>query len=477
MRDVIPTPAEKLRALFLSLFVGIFLGRFPEFFPLGMAFSGFLFFSFFLWKDFKVLLLGVFLLGFSYASCHHAQLKNSSWAPFWGREVVFHGQIESFPDQREKDTRFFVKGFIEDFPDHQGRILLLVSPSEKYTYGDQIKLEGVLQKPPSFEDFNYQKYLERFGVTALLKFPSLIEKKETKGGSIFFTTGQKVRSWMAQNLEKNLPLAHGKIAMGILVGVKNELPSSLQEDFKRSGLMHILVVSGFNVSVIILLFTYIFGFLGRRFLLIFTLLGLGFFLTLTGFDPPVLRAAFMGAAVAWAVSLGRNADTRNVILLTIVLLGALDPFMIQRDIGFFLSLFATLGIVLGLEYRERFLKFLPWEWLRIALGVTLCAQIAVLPFLILYFESFPIAGLLANLVTEPLIPPAMGASFIVSVLGFLPSFISSLISVPATILLELIVQIASLFSKIPPLSLPSWSGHLFLWPLVIFFARELFKKK
>jgi competence protein ComEC len=184
-------------------------------------------------------------------------------------------------------------------------------------------------------------------------------------------------------------------------------------------------------------------------------LALLFFVAMTGAEAPVLRAAIMGGIVAWAAYMGRFSDARNLVFLSMVLIGIAQPRIVQTDIGFFLSSIATLGIVLGTPVMERVLGWVPNRFeLRTMLAVTLSAQIAVFPILGLYFGNFPLIGVLSNLFAEPIIPLSMVFSFGSSILGILPETIARILGIPGFILIEFLLQVAwsrSLFREQLPM--------------------------
>lgn len=124
--------------------------------------------------------------------------------------------------------------------------------------------------------------------------------------------------------------------------------------------------------------------------------------------------------------------------------------MIQYDIGFFLSFSATFGIILGVPLFE---KIPIKSEIKTVLSVIICAQIAVLPILGIYFKQFPVAGFLSNLFVEPLVPLAMTFSFITGLLGFLSSSLSSIFAVASLSVINLIFWIARIFGDFTPLSI------------------------
>jgi competence protein ComEC len=468
------TRSEQLRIGMLCLLFGIFVMRIPEATPWILLFTLFCIGLFIVWQKKILIFITLILAGAGFSGIYIKNQKHDSFQNFWNKNIEINGWAQSAPDEREKDTRITIQGTIQN---QQGKILLILPPETKIAYGDSVKVTGRLLQPENFSGFNYQAYLERLGISGIIKKPNTIEiDPNQKQGLHIFLWGSTLREKLRKNLEKGLPFTHSKIAMGILLGVKSELPQTIKESFQRSGLMHILVVSGFNVSVVVLIVAFGLRSLGQRAVFIGTLISLLFFLTLTGLDPPVLRAVLMGGMTAWAVGMGRKTDVRNVILLSILIISLHNPLLLQRDIGFFLSIFATLGILFGCSFVEKKLHFVP-SWIRTILAVTIAAQVAVSGILILFFEQLPMVGLLANLLTEPLIPFAMASSFLVTILGWLPTVITKIISIPAIMSIELIIQIAHFLGKVPPLILPSWTGYTVLIPTLAFFGWKFFERE
>jgi len=329
-----------------------------------------------------------------------------------GQKVSLAGTVDSFPDVREKNTRVFVQTEL-------GRLLLIDDKKHDFLYGDLIEVHGKLTRS--------YPYFHRFKIYTRMYHPEEIIFLEP--GKSWLTQAQKIREIFSKNLEQALPSPHHVIATGILLGVKNELSKDVKQNFQRSGLQHLLVVSGFNVSIVMYLTMISLRKLGRRIALIGSLLVLIFFVGMTGAEPPVIRAALMGGLVGLGKIWGRRADILNILLFSAVIMGLFDPRIISSDIGFHLSFTATLGIIVFAERIK----------LPAILSVSLAAQLSVAPLLIFYFGSFPLAGLVANIFAEPLIPITMAASS-------LPAFTGSF-GLPAEILLEILLLIAHFFGS------------------------------
>jgi competence protein ComEC len=465
------SPSEKLRGLLVLIFAGLFFGQFEgggTVFLLCGTVGGMLAI---IWNKYWIWGLCAICLSVSYGQWRNDfDFRHDTLSTRVNETIELKGTVVSFPDQREKNIRSIIKT-------PEGRLLLIAGTETTFHYGDRIEVKGVVTKPRSFIGFDYEKHLRRFGVQTLIRNPLSVTLLEGRGGSLFLKGAEQTRLFFARNLERSLPAPHSTIAMGVLLGVKNELPEFLQNDFKRSGLQHLLVVSGFNVTVILLFITFSLGRFGRPVAFGGSVLALLFFVAMTGAEAPVLRAAIMGGIVAWAAYMGRFSDARNLVFLSMVLIGIAQPRIVQTDIGFFLSSIATLGIVLGTPVMERVLGWVPNRFeLRTMLAVTLSAQIAVFPILGLYFGNFPLIGVLSNLFAEPIIPLSMVFSFGSSILGILPETIARILGIPGFILIEFLLQVAHFFGRVEPFPISRTVANVSLVLVLGFFGWASFSR-
>ncbi len=485
------TDSEKLRFTLLIIFLGIFLGRGIWNIEYFLLVGGLLLFTAIIIRNFWLGVLSVFLLSVFYGQFRNfSDFQNDNLVNYYGQKAEIHGIVTSFPDYREKNTRVFFKAEkikeenMTIFRDISGSLLLIVPSNTVINYGDKLAFTAKLTRPRNFGSFDYLQFLRRFDVQTIAKNPEeLIIIKNERKGSLLLRTASRTRDFLARNLEKVLPPPHSTIAMGILLGIKNELPEFTSQSFKHSALQHLLVVSGFNVTVVVLLVTILLRKFGALPVFFGSGLSIVFFVAMTGAEAPVFRAALMGLIVGFAIAFGRFSNVRNVFFLAIGVMAVYNPKIVQTDIGFFLSSAATLGIIIGIPLLSNFLKFIPEKWeLRALFAVIISAQIAVSPVLGFYFNEFPVAGFFSNFFAEPLVPIGMFFSFVSSVMGILPEIPAKLIAVPAYVILEALLWIARLFSGFP-VFVVSYGFSACLGAIISFillwgsFSRKLFLKK
>jgi competence protein ComEC len=246
-----------------------------------------------------------------------------------------------------------------------------------------------------------------------------------------------------------VPEPQRALIAGFLVGDTGNLPEPVVDDFRASGLSHLVAVSGENVAFVLVLVGPALRRLPRFGRLAAGLGVLLVFGTMTRWEPSVLRACAMAACSLLALTLGRpTAGLRALALAaTVLLLG--DPFLLH-SVGFQLSCAASVGIaVLGPPIA----RWLPGpRWLRESLGVTVGAQLAVAPILVAVFDGVPLVAVPANLVAAPLVGPLTIAGLVGGVVGGLAGphgVIAAAATVVPAVLATAILWIARVGASVP----------------------------
>lgn len=215
-----------------------------------------------------------------------------------------------------------------------------------------------------------------------------------------FAAGNAVRRRIASGLEAHGGEVAGALLSGFLIGDIRGLPPVVVDQLRRSGLSHFVAVSGSNVALFLLLWWVVaapFAF-GPRRRAAAGLIGLALFVVVTRWEPSVLRAAGMAGLLLVSRALG-IALTPWVALGGSVSALLLVSGELSGDIGFQLSVAATLGVMAGADiFKDRLPRVIGAP-----LGVTVAAQIAVAPVLLAHFDVLPLLSPLANLFASPLV--------------------------------------------------------------------------
>lgn len=299
-------------------------------------------------------------------------------------------------------------------------------------FGDRVRLAGRVQRPVGPKTpggFDQAAYLTRQGIDLTMK-PSSVEGLGTGRLSLFQRGAVAARLRLEAALRGALPARDAALLAGLLFGTRSDLPSDVKQAFQESGVVHLLAVSGGNVAMILLPFIWFLRRLGvrPRWAGAAGIPLVWFFVFLTGAGPSVMRAGLMATLVLVGDLLQRERNALNTLGAAAAILLLLEPGMLF-DIGFQLSVSATLGIMLFARRIQGWLEPRAQAiWgeklgagLAAGLSVTFAAQLVVEPISLFHFGALapiaPIANLIVGLFLEPLVWLGTAAALLGLVLG------------------------------------------------------------
>jgi competence protein ComEC len=195
-----------------------------------------------------------------------------------------------------------------------------------------------------------------------------------------------------------LPPTDAALFQGLVIGDRSGQTHEMQQRYAASGLSHLTVVSGLNVSLLMVAIAPILRRARPVLRWLATLVILAWFVSLTRYEPSILRAATMAALVATASLRGDDRRTWRILWIAVGLLLLHDPALVH-SVGFWLSVGATAGVaVLGPQLAAGLRGLGP---LATPLGISLGAQIGVAPPMLLLMGGIPLWSVPANLVAVP----------------------------------------------------------------------------
>ena len=302
----------------------------------------------------------------------------------FGQKLELEGTVIRDPDVRAQKINLYVKP--EGF---SGNILLSVGRYPEYEYGERLRIAGGLEEPFVSEEFSYKDYLSRFDTYAVMYFPQ-VEKMGEGNKSRVKAALLAVKHRFRDILAQILPEPHNALAQGLLLGEKRALPEDLQNALILAGVSHIVVISGYNISIITRNLLRTRAWWGVSIAFWLSLATVGAFVVLTGAEASVIRAAVMGMLLVFALNVGRLYHSVNSLVLAGTVMVAINPKILYFDIGFQLSFLATLGLIYLSPIFEKWFYRLPdILGLRTNLVATLAAQVFTLPLLIFISNGFP----------------------------------------------------------------------------------------
>jgi len=259
----------------------------------------------------------------------------------------------------------------------------------------------------------------------------------------------EIRETAAEGLGQGMPSREAELARGFVLGEDERIDEATKEDFRRSGLSHLLAVSGENVTLLALLAMPVLGLLGiplrER---LFWVLGLiAVYVPVAGAGPSLQRAGVMGAIGVLAVLGGRRASRLYALALAAVVTLAIDP-SVAGDIGWQLSFAAVLGILLLATplWRAIAARLGEGPWRRAlaeGLAVTIAATLATAPLIAFHFETLSTTTLVANVLAMPAVAPAMWLGMCSAALAQVPGLPLEPLNWLNALLLAYVAQVAS----------------------------------
>ncbi len=289
----------------------------------------------------------------------------------------------------------------------------------------------------------------------------------------------KLTRRLTAGLQSSLPEPNASFSAGLLIGQRNNLPDDLYQQMIMVGLVHIVAVSGYNLTILV---RSVGRFkLGSKYQqLIVSLALIGSFLLMTGFAASIVRAALVSGLSLWAWFYGRKIRPILLLLFAAALTALINPFYIWGDLGWYLSFLAFFGILILAPALSSRLFWRRPKFLATTALETFCAELMALPFIMLMFGQLSLIGLVANVLVVPLVPLAMLLSAIAAVAGAIFPAIGGWFAWPANLLLTYMLDIVRWFAGLPgifqkrSLSLMTLLAFYFLvgLVLVVFYRRR-----
>ena len=325
--------------------------------------------------------------------------------------------------------------------------------------GSQVELAGSVRSPrPAAQgEFDLAAHLRRRGVAGELSTERLTFTGRPRGGLAGAIDGMRRRA--EQGIADGLSPGSQALSRGMVLGQDEAIDPAVRDDFRASGLAHVLAVSGQNVMLLAALAFPLLAALGlpagARIAITVGLIAL--YVPLAGAGPSLQRAGVAGAASLVALAASRPSSRWYALLLAACVTLALNPRACE-DPGWQLSFAAVAGILLLAPPVRTLLSALP-RLLAEGVAVTMAATLATAPLLAHHFEAVSVASLPANVIALPLIAPIMWLGMLraalgqMSVLGWpadpAAGLANSALGVPLEALTRALSALASSFADLP----------------------------
>lgn len=369
---------------------------------------------------------------------------------FLGETTEFRGRICAEPEDREFDQRFCF-----DPDEGDDRILVRTPRFPRYRYGEALVLTGKIELPENFEsyeggpEFDYVSYLNKDSVRYVMSRPKVVAFGEQDAGMIvrflIWTKGA-----FTAKIERLMPEPSASLVGGILLGEKGSLPEDVSEDFRRTGLTHILVLSGSNVTVVAESLLRAFAFMPRAYGQGFGAGSIVLFAVMTGASTTTVRATMMALIGLLARGTGRRYDVMRALAIAGLVMVIHNPRVLAFDISFQLSFLATIAIIYVSPLVKERLGWITERFgIRETLAMTLGTQIFTLPFIVYKMGEISVVALIPNLLVLPLVPFAMLGGFLAGMAGLVWEPLGLPFAWITRAMLEYAVFVVDIFGGLP----------------------------
>ena len=408
---------------------------------------------------------------------------DSNLLKLFGQKISFEAVVSQEPDVRDASARYTVKS-----ASSTSLILLVADRFPEFRYGDKIKVSGRLDLPENFiadngTEFDYVSYLSKDSIHFLVYRPQIdptsSDSTGLRGTRKIVSVLYSLKNTFIEKINAVVPEPNSSLLAGVIFGAKQSLGQTLLDDFKKVGLIHIVVLSGYNITIIAAGVFYALSYFGKRNLsFLLSLIFISLFALMVGLTATVIRACIMAFIALLARFLGRPSDALRWLFIAGLLMLLWNPIILFYDPSFQLSFMATLGLILFSPFilsfisRHKIQKYLPVKFgIREIIASTLAVQFFVLPLLIKMSGFVSLVSFIINPLILPLVPWTMALGALTGTLGVIP-FIGTILSWPfgvlSYLLSQIIISLTEFSASLPFATLQTGSIPLFI--ILIWYA-------
>ena len=364
-----------------------------------------------------------------------------------------NGIILSQPQIKTNRTSFV-------FRTSRGDIIAFVKGGVNLHYGDELILKGNLCRPPTFGSSkrnNYRNYLRGQGIYAMMNVPSktaVISLSHNRGIALI-----KFAYWLKERIEniiyKNLPGLASSILDAMLLGERRNLPILINNSMIKSGTVHILVVSGFNVGIvafILVLFLKLLKF-PRKIRFCLSIPCLVVYCLMTGASAPVLRATVMAIVFLLSYLFKREPDIYYSLCIAVIFILAFNPLQLF-EIGFQLSFASVISIVYLYPKIKSLLRFEGkkpglLKFFFDGLLVSFSAWLGTMGFIAYYFMIFSPVTVLANIFIVPLATFISLSGIVLVFCGLISPILAPVFALPTEAAIAILLKLNAFLIQLP----------------------------
>lgn len=370
---------------------------------------------------------------------------------FEPKEVV----VTVINDGKETDYYFVYKVKWEENPSICFLLYLPKNMKTQIVYGNKIKVKGEYKAPEVARNaggFHYRNYLKTKGIYGIFEAEQVQVLEKNKIRKIELYT-HSIKQKMIYFINRLLSKGTRQMCLGILIGYDDYLQEEILENFRKSGLSHVIAVSGMHIQYLVIGLDYFFiacripkklRNLGIIFILIC-------FMYVVDFSPSVVRASIMMIIFAVSLLLERKVDIWTSLSFSLLIILLVNPYQLF-DVGLLLSYLATIGILYFVKVASKFKdkEQIGWKkkWKNI-IKISLYANIVTMPIMVCTFHTYSFSFFLSSLLAFVFTGPIILGGFLLIFLSFFSFSFASILALPYEFLLNAFLCCTKWISRLP----------------------------
>lgn len=351
-----------------------------------------------------------------------------------GHSVKISGSVSDDPDvgKRSETLLRLNDVSINDKP-AAGKIWISTGKNNDIKRGDRVVLNGLLTE--GFGNFSAAMYRAK-----------VVKAMRPEPGDV----ARSVRDWFADKVRLGISEPQASLGLGYLLGQRRALPPELADALVVTGLTHVVVASGYNLTILVRIARRIFVKISKYLATLSASVMIVGFMAVTGASPSMSRAGLVAGLSLAAWYYGRRFHPLILLPFAAAVTVIIDPSYAWNDLGWQLSFAAFAGVMILAPLLQRYF-FGEREpgTIRQILGETISASIMTLPILVLAFGQFSNVAIITNLLILPLVPLAMLLTFITGIGAIIMPAALPFISFPVQWLLNYMTAVVEYFAKLP----------------------------
>jgi competence protein ComEC len=419
-----------------GVFIGVFIAQYSQLSSLPILLISIAIFIIVFWRRYVYLIPILIIAGILFGLWRGSLSQNelARFQPFYGKNISVSGVVKDDIDTGSSGQVVIrLDGLLVEDNKLPGVLYITAVTEADIKRGDELQINGLLK--------------EGFGSFSGTIYRANIDKvTHPQPGDI----ARQLRDWFSDAVRRVIPDPESSLGVGYLVGQRRSLPADLVLNLQIVGLTHVVVASGYNLTILVRLARRLFVKVSKYLSTLSAVVMILGFIAITGASPSMTRAGLVAGLSLAAWYYGRKFHPIILILIAIAVTVAVNPSYAWGDLGWQLSFSAFAGVMIVAPLASRyFFGDKKLGFISQVLIETMSAFVVTAPILIMSFGQLSNVAIISNLLVLPLVPLAMLLTFVAGIGSLILPSIGWLIALPATYLLRYMIIVTEYLAGLP----------------------------